>query len=177
MPKAEVAVIRSVELIVQPDAKDAAGVVASGPAKRIIIENSLPRPTSSGRTERRMRCNRELSWDLPLRRGTSAPIQIAVRCVIGVLVAPVVIAATEPEASATMKMIAVDVAARLGMQTRKAATESHATTGEMASAKAAAHARRHRTRRLYDRQRRTRPRVHLHLPRRRAQTRRRSVPR
>ncbi|MGB5183106.1 MAG: hypothetical protein WBO12_13090, partial [Xanthobacteraceae bacterium] len=38
-----------------------------------------------------------------------------------------------------MKMIAVDVAARFGMQTRKAATESHATTGEMASAKAAAH--------------------------------------
>jgi hypothetical protein len=38
-----------------------------------------------------------------------------------------------------MKMIAADVAARLGMQTRKAATESHATTGEMASAKAAAH--------------------------------------
>jgi hypothetical protein len=55
------------------------------------------------------------------RRGTSAPIQIAVRCVIGVLVAPVVIAATEPEASATMKVIAADVAARLGMQTRKAA--------------------------------------------------------
>jgi hypothetical protein len=39
-----------------------------------------------------------------------------------------------------MKVIAVDVAARLGMQTRKAATESHATTGEMASTKAAAHA-------------------------------------
>jgi hypothetical protein len=38
-----------------------------------------------------------------------------------------------------MKVIAADVAARLGMQTRKAATESHATTGEMASAKAAAH--------------------------------------
>jgi hypothetical protein len=38
-----------------------------------------------------------------------------------------------------MKVIAVDVAARLGMQTRQAATESHATTGEMASAKAAAH--------------------------------------
>jgi hypothetical protein len=32
-----------------------------------------------------------------------------------------------------------EVAARLGMQTRKAATESRATTGEMASAKAAAH--------------------------------------
>jgi hypothetical protein len=43
-PEAEVAVIRSVELIVQSDAKDTAGVVASGPAKRIIIENSLPRP-------------------------------------------------------------------------------------------------------------------------------------
>jgi hypothetical protein len=38
-----------------------------------------------------------------------------------------------------MKVIAADVAARLGMQTRKAATESHTTTGEMASAKAAAH--------------------------------------
>jgi hypothetical protein len=38
-----------------------------------------------------------------------------------------------------MKVVAADVAARLGMQTRKAATESHATTGEMASAKAAAH--------------------------------------
>ena len=38
-----------------------------------------------------------------------------------------------------MKVIAVEVAARLGMQTRKAATESRATTGEMASAKAAAH--------------------------------------
>jgi hypothetical protein len=38
-----------------------------------------------------------------------------------------------------MKVIAADVAARLGMQTRKAATESHATTGEMVSAKAAAH--------------------------------------
>jgi hypothetical protein len=38
-----------------------------------------------------------------------------------------------------MKVIAADVAARLDMQTRKAATESHATTGEMASAKAAAH--------------------------------------
>jgi hypothetical protein len=39
-----------------------------------------------------------------------------------------------------MKVIAVEVAARLGMQTRKAATESRATTGEMASTKAAAHA-------------------------------------
>jgi hypothetical protein len=38
-----------------------------------------------------------------------------------------------------MKVIAVEVAARLGMQTRKAATESHTATGEMASAKAAAH--------------------------------------
>jgi hypothetical protein len=38
-----------------------------------------------------------------------------------------------------VKVIAADVATRLGMQTRKAATESHATTGEMASAKAAAH--------------------------------------
>ena len=38
-----------------------------------------------------------------------------------------------------MKVIAADVAARLVMQTRKAATESHAATGEMASAKAAAH--------------------------------------
>src|SRR6202040_2699475 len=73
------------------------------------------------------------------RRGTSVPIQIAARCVIGVLVAPVVIAAAEPEASATMKVIAAEVAARLGMQTRKAATESRATTGEMASTKAAAH--------------------------------------
>jgi hypothetical protein len=45
-------------------------------------------------------------------RGTSVPIQIAVLCVIGVLVAPVVIAATEPEeASATVKVIATDVAA------------------------------------------------------------------
>jgi hypothetical protein len=68
------------------------------------------------------------------------PIQIAVRCVIGVLVAPVVIAATEPEASAAMKVITAEVAAHLGMLTRKAATESRATTGEMASAKAAAHA-------------------------------------
>src|SRR4029077_1853000 len=73
------------------------------------------------------------------RRGTSVSIQIAVLCVIGVLVAPVVIAATEPEASATMKVIAAEVAACLGMQTRKAAAESRATTGEMASAKAAAH--------------------------------------
>jgi hypothetical protein len=73
-------------------------------------------------------------------RGTSVPIQIAVLCVIGVLVAPVVIAATEPEeASATVKVIAAKVAARLVMQTRKAATESHAMTGEMASAKAAAY--------------------------------------
>src|SRR5438445_9014140 len=75
------------------------------------------------------------------RRGTSVPIQIAVRCVIGVLVAPVVIAATEePEASAAMKVIAAEVAAHLGMLTRKAATESRATTGEMASAEPAAHA-------------------------------------
>jgi hypothetical protein len=57
------AVISSVELIVQPGAKDAVGVVALGPAKRIIIKNSLPRPTSSGRTERPIRCNRESSWD------------------------------------------------------------------------------------------------------------------
>jgi hypothetical protein len=46
------AVIRSVELIFQPDAKYAVGVVALGPAKRIILENRLPRPTASGRTER-----------------------------------------------------------------------------------------------------------------------------
>jgi hypothetical protein len=39
-----------------------------------------------------------------------------------------------------MKVIAGEVAAHLGMLTRKAATESRATTGEMASAKAAAHA-------------------------------------
>jgi hypothetical protein len=39
-----------------------------------------------------------------------------------------------------MKVIAANVAARLGMHTRKAATESHATAGEMASAKATAHA-------------------------------------
>src|SRR5438445_3691998 len=72
--------------------------------------------------------------------GTSVPIQIAVRCVIGVLVAPVVIAATEePEASAAMKVIAAEVAAHLGMLTRKAATESRATTGEMASAEPATH--------------------------------------
>jgi hypothetical protein len=38
-----------------------------------------------------------------------------------------------------MKVIAAEVAAPLGMQTRKAATESRATTGEMASTKAAAH--------------------------------------
>jgi hypothetical protein len=38
-----------------------------------------------------------------------------------------------------MKVIAIEVAARLGMQTCKAATESRATTGEMASTKAAAH--------------------------------------
>src|SRR5712672_236561 len=74
------------------------------------------------------------------RRGTSVPIQIAVRCVIGVLVAPVVIAATKPEASAAMKVIAAEVAAHLGMLTRKAATESRATTGEVASAEPAAHA-------------------------------------
>jgi hypothetical protein len=43
------------------------------------------------------------------------------------------------EASAAMKVIAAEVAARLGMS-RKAATESQTTTGEMASAKAAAHA-------------------------------------
>jgi len=43
------------------------------------------------------------------------------------------------EASAAMKVIAAEVAAHLGMS-RKAATESRATTGEMASANAAAHA-------------------------------------
>jgi hypothetical protein len=43
------------------------------------------------------------------------------------------------EASAAMKVIAVEVAAHLGMS-RKAATESQAATGEMASAKVAAHA-------------------------------------
>src|SRR3954449_5123450 len=74
------------------------------------------------------------------RRGTSVPIQIAVRCVIGVLVAPVVIGATEPEASAAMKVIAAEVAAHLGMLTRKDATESRATAGAMASAKAPARA-------------------------------------
>src|ERR1700756_3798533 len=74
------------------------------------------------------------------RRGTSVPIQIAVRGVIGVLVAPVVITATKPEVSAAMKVIAAEVAAHLGMLTRKAATESRATTGEMASAEPAAHA-------------------------------------
>jgi hypothetical protein len=36
-----------------------------------------------------------------------------------------------------MKVIAVEVAARLAMQTCKAATESRATTGEVASTKAA----------------------------------------
>jgi hypothetical protein len=74
------------------------------------------------------------------RRGTSVSIQIAVRCVIGVLVAPVVIAATEPEASAAMKVITAEVAAHLGMLTRKAAPEGRATAGEMASAESAAHA-------------------------------------
>jgi hypothetical protein len=39
-----------------------------------------------------------------------------------------------------MKVIAAEVAAHLGMLTRKAAIESQTTTGEMASAKAAAHA-------------------------------------
>ena len=39
-----------------------------------------------------------------------------------------------------MKVIAAEVAAHLGMLTRKAATESRATTGEMASAEPAAHA-------------------------------------
>jgi hypothetical protein len=43
------------------------------------------------------------------------------------------------EASAAMKVIAAEVAAHLGMS-RKAATESQATTGEMTSAKGAAHA-------------------------------------
>ena len=75
------------------------------------------------------------------RRGTSVPIQIAIRCVIvGVRVAPVVIATeavTKSEASATM--IAADVAACLVMQTLEAVTERHATTGEMASAKPAIH--------------------------------------
>jgi hypothetical protein len=39
-----------------------------------------------------------------------------------------------------MKVIAAELAAHLGMLTRKAATESRARPGEMASAKAAAHA-------------------------------------
>jgi hypothetical protein len=39
-----------------------------------------------------------------------------------------------------MKVIAAEVAAHLGMLTRKAATESRAATGEMASAEPAAHA-------------------------------------
>jgi len=39
-----------------------------------------------------------------------------------------------------MKAIAAEVAAHLGMLTRKAATESRATAGEMASAEPAAHA-------------------------------------
>ena len=39
-----------------------------------------------------------------------------------------------------MKVIAAEVAAHLGMLTRKAATESRATTGEMVSAEPAAHA-------------------------------------
>jgi hypothetical protein len=39
-----------------------------------------------------------------------------------------------------MKVIAAETAAHLGMLTRKAATESRATTGEMASAEPAAHA-------------------------------------
>src|SRR6266446_4416037 len=39
-----------------------------------------------------------------------------------------------------MKVIAAEVAAHLGMLTRKAATESRATTGGMASAEPAAHA-------------------------------------
>src|ERR1700681_2048839 len=72
------------------------------------------------------------------RRGISVPIQIAVRCVIGVLVAPVVIAATEPEPSAAMKVIVA--AAHLGMLTRQAAPDTRATAAKMASAKAAAHA-------------------------------------
>ena len=38
-----------------------------------------------------------------------------------------------------MKVIAAEVAAHLGMLTRKAATERRATTGEMASAEPAAH--------------------------------------
>jgi hypothetical protein len=43
------------------------------------------------------------------------------------------------EASTAMKVIAAEVTAHLGMS-RKAATVSQATTGEIASAKAAAHA-------------------------------------
>ena len=39
-----------------------------------------------------------------------------------------------------MKVIAAEVAAHLGMLTRKAATEGRATSGEMASAEPAAHA-------------------------------------
>ena len=39
-----------------------------------------------------------------------------------------------------MKVIAAEVAAHLGMLTRKTVTESRATTGEMASAEPAAHA-------------------------------------
>jgi hypothetical protein len=39
-----------------------------------------------------------------------------------------------------MKVIAAEVAAQLGMLTRKTVTESRATTGEMASAEPAAHA-------------------------------------
>jgi hypothetical protein len=39
-----------------------------------------------------------------------------------------------------MKVIAAEVAAHLGMLTRKAAIESQVTTGEMTSTKAAAHA-------------------------------------
>ena len=74
------------------------------------------------------------------------------------------------EVSAAMKLIAAEVAAHLGMS-RKAATESHATTGEMGSAKAAAHM----TAADASAAAEIRPRVHL--PRRRAQTRRRSVPR
>jgi hypothetical protein len=42
------------------------------------------------------------------------------------------------EASTAMKVIAAEVAAHLGMS-RKAATKSKATTGEMASTKPAAH--------------------------------------
>jgi hypothetical protein len=39
-----------------------------------------------------------------------------------------------------MRVIAAEVAAHVGMLTRKAATESRATTGEITSAKATAHA-------------------------------------